>query len=131
MFVSHRNRREKLSSLACKMTYTCRAPYIKKIYLDNITLFLIELCFEIMQICNIKKKIFNIYFIFETYCYDLRGSCSWESKKSPFDDEKFIYRRNFSVKQAPSAEVIYNYAIQTQRSTANSKENPTQRYYLS
>ena len=46
--------------------------------------------------------------------------------KSPVDDEKFIYRRNFSVKQAPSAEVIYNYAIQTQRSTANSKENPTQ-----
>ena len=51
--------------------------------------------------------------------------------KSPFDEEKFIYRRSFSVKQAPSAEVIYNYAIQTQRNTANSKENPTQSYYLS
>ena len=65
------------------------------------------------------------------YCYDLRGSCSWESMRSPLDDEKFISRRNFSVKQAPSAEVIYNYAIHTQRSTADYKENPTQRYYLS
>ena len=35
------------------------------------------------------------------------------------------------VKQVPSAEVIYNYAIHAQRSTADSKENPTQRYYLS
>ena len=66
-----------------------------------------------------------------TYCYDLRGSCSRESMKSPFDDEKFISRRNFSVRQAPSAEVIYNYANHTQRSTVDSKENPTQRYYLS
>ena len=65
------------------------------------------------------------------YCSDLRGSCSWESIRSPFDDEKFISRRNFSVKQALSAEVIYNYAIHTQRSTADSKESPTQRYYHS
>ena len=54
-----------------------------------------------------------------------------ESHWSPFDEEKFISRRNFSVKQAPSAEVIYNYSIHTQRSTADSKENSTQRYYLS
>ena len=49
-----------------------------------------------------------IFFVVYNYCYDLRGSCSWESMKSPFDDEKFIYRRNFAIKQAPSAEAIYN-----------------------
>ena len=35
--------------------------------------------------------------------------------------KKFISRRNFCVKQAPSAEVIYNHAVHTQRRTANSK----------
>ena len=45
--------------------------------------------------------------------------------------KKIISRRNFWVKQAASAEVIYNDAVHTQRSTADSKENPTQRYYLS
>ena len=74
---------------------------------------------------DVKPSFMNMY------CYDLWGSCSRESMKGPFDDEKFISKRNFSVKQAPSAEVIYNYAIHTQRSTANSKENTTQRYYLS
>ena len=51
--------------------------------------------------------------------------------KSPFNDEKFINRRNFWIKQAPLVEVIYNYAVHTQRSTADSQENQTQKYYLS
>ena len=46
--------------------------------------------------------------------------------RSPFNGEKFISRRNFWVKQAPSAEVIYNYAVHTQRSTADSKEPNTE-----
>ena len=98
----------------------------------NFTQFYVE-CREIDSLVQIRwLQLYSdktLYLI--KYCYDLRGSCSWESMKSPFDDGKFIYRRNFSVKQAASAEVIYNYAIQIQRSTANSKENPTQRYYLS
>ena len=36
----------------------------------------------------------------------------------------------FWVEQAPLAEVIYNYAVHIQRSTEVSKENQTQRYYL-
>ena len=47
--------------------------------------------------------------------------------KSPFNDEKFINRRNFWDEQAPSAELIYNYAVYTQRSTADSKGNQAQR----
>ena len=29
------------------------------------------------------------------YCYDLRGSCSRESMKSPFDDEKIYLQKKF------------------------------------
>ena len=50
--------------------------------------------------------------------------------KSPFNDEKFINRRNFLVEQAPLEEVIQNYAVHTQRSTVDYKGNQTQRYYL-
>ena len=64
------------------------------------------------------------------YCDNLHGSCCWESMRSPFNDEKFIYRRNFWVKRAPLAEVIYDYGVHIQHSTAVSKENQTQRYYL-
>ena len=62
------------------------------------------------------------------YYYDLRGSCSWESMKSFFNDESFINIRNFLVEQAPLAEVIHNYAVHTLRSTADSKGNQTQRH---
>ena len=82
---------------------------------------------RVFAICCTKAYMLQYKII---YSYDLRGSYSRESMKSLLDDEKFISRRNFSVKQAPSAEVIYYYAIHTQRSTADSKENPTQRYYL-
>ena len=50
--------------------------------------------------------------------------------KSPFNDEIFITRRNFWNEQALSEDVIYNDAIYTQRSTADSTGNQTQRYYL-
>ena len=46
------------------------------------------------------------------------------------NDIKFINRRNFWVEQAFSAEVIYNDAVHTQRDTADSAGNQTQRYYL-
>ena len=45
--------------------------------------------------------------------------------KSPLNDRRFIKRRNFRNKQAPSAMVIYNDAAHTQRSTAHSKGNQT------
>ena len=64
------------------------------------------------------------------YCYNLRGSCIWESMRRPFNDEKFINRRSSWVDQAPLAEVIHNYAVHTQRSRAGSKGNQTQRNYL-
>ena len=64
------------------------------------------------------------------YCCDLRGSFSSESMKSPFNVGKFINRRNFCVEQALTAEVIYNDAVHTQRSTTISKGNQTQRHYL-
>ena len=59
------------------------------------------------------------------YCYDFRGSCSREPMKSPFNDEKSINRGNFWIEQAPLAEVIFKYAVHTQRSLADSKENQT------
>ena len=64
------------------------------------------------------------------WCYDLWGSCSWESMKNSFNDEKFINKRNFWVEQAPLAALIYNYSVHIQSSTAVSMENQTQRYYL-
>ena len=45
--------------------------------------------------------------------------------------ENLLTEEIFWVEQAPSAEVIYNVAVHTQRSTADSKENQTQSYYLS
>ena len=53
----------------------------------------------------------------------LRSSGFVESMRSLFNDEKFIYRRKFWIKQAASAEEIYNYAVHTQRSTADSKKS--------
>ena len=50
--------------------------------------------------------------------------------KGSFNDGKFISRRNIGKEQALSMDVIYNDAVHTQRSTADSKGNPTQRYYL-
>ena len=47
--------------------------------------------------------------------------------KSSFDDGRFITRRNFWNEQPLSADVIYNDAVQTQRSTADSTGNQTQR----
>ena len=41
--------------------------------------------------------------------------------KSLLNDRRFINRRNFRSEQAPSAEVIYNDLVHTQRSTAYSK----------
>ena len=64
------------------------------------------------------------------YFCDLRGSCSSESMISHLNDIRFINRRNFRNKQAPSAVVIYNDADHTQRSAADSTGNQTQRSYL-
>ena len=61
------------------------------------------------------------------YCCDLRSSCSWESMKNPLNDARFINRRNFRYKQALSAMVIYNDAVHSQRSTADSTGNQIQR----
>ena len=47
--------------------------------------------------------------------------------RSPLDDRRFITRRNPWNKQAPLAEVINNDAVHTQRSTAHSIGNQTQR----
>ena len=38
------------------------------------------------------------------YCYDHRGSCSWESMKSLLNNRRFINKRNFRNEQAPSVE---------------------------
>ena len=43
--------------------------------------------------------------------------------KSPFNDGKFITRTNFLNEQALTADVIYNDAVHTQRSTADSTGN--------
>ena len=64
------------------------------------------------------------------YCYDLRGSYCWESMKNSFNDEKFITKRNLWSKRALSADVIYNDAVHTKRSTGDSKGNQTERYNL-
>ena len=84
------------------------------------------------------NKVINAFYSFNTISFSIlyyillrsSGFVHWQSMRSPFDDEIFIRRRNFSVKQAPSAEVIYNYATHTQHSTADSKEKQTQRHYL-
>ena len=47
---------------------------------------------------RIEKRWHILYFTNKPcilYCNDLRGSCSWESMLIPFNDEKFINRRNF------------------------------------
>ena len=51
--------------------------------------------------------------IWSQFCYDLQGSCSWESMKRLLDYRTFITRRSFCNGQAPSAEVIYNNAVHT------------------
>ena len=48
--------------------------------------------------------------------------------KSPFNDGIFINRRNILDEKAPLAKVIYNDTVHAQRSTADFKENQTQRY---
>ena len=50
--------------------------------------------------------------------------------KSPFNDRRFINRRNYWNEQALSAEVIYNDAVHTERSTAEFQGNQTQKYFL-
>ena len=50
--------------------------------------------------------------------------------KTPFIDGRFITRRNFWNEQALSVDLIYNDAVHTQRNTADSTGNQTQRYYL-
>ena len=50
--------------------------------------------------------------------------------KSSLGYRRFITGRNFLNEQALSAAVIYNDAVHTQRSTADSTENQTQRLYL-
>ena len=47
--------------------------------------------------------------------------------KSPFNDGRLITRKNFWNEQILSSDVIYNDAVYTQRSTADSTENQTQR----
>ena len=69
----------------------------------------------------------NVYYKHAYYRYDLRGLCSWGSLKSPLNDRRFINRRNFQNEQVQSAEVIYNDAVHTQHSTADSTGNQTQR----
>ena len=46
-------------------------------------------------------------------------------RKSPSNDRRFIIRRIFWNNETLSAQVIYNDAIHTQRSTADSQENQT------
>ena len=77
----------------------------------------------IAYLINKHSKVFS-------FIYDLRGSRSWESVKSPINDRRFSYRRNFWNEQAPSAEVIYNDTVHTQRSTVASAGKQIQRYYL-
>ena len=48
--------------------------------------------------------------------------------KSPFNDGRFITRRNFWNEQALSADVIYIDAVHTQLSAADSIGNQTKRY---
>ena len=47
--------------------------------------------------------------------------------KSPFNDGKFITRRNFYNEQALSADVIYNDAVHTQHNSADFTGNQAQR----
>ena len=47
--------------------------------------------------------------------------------KSPFNDGRFIIRRNFWNEQALLADVIYNYAAHIHRKAADSTGNQTQR----
>ena len=78
-----------------------------------------------------KKKEWIYYGVYDDlYCYDLRGSCSWESMRDNLNDIRFANRRDFRNRQAPSAMVIYNDAVHTQRNSAGSTGNQTQRYYL-
>ena len=53
------------------------------------------------------------------YFYNLHSYFYYLSMKSPLNDRRFINRRNFLNEQVPSAEVIYNDAVHTQRSTAD------------
>ena len=46
--------------------------------------------------------------------------------KNPLNNKGFINSRNFCNDQAPSAEVIYNNVVHTQRSTTNSTGKQTQ-----
>ena len=46
--------------------------------------------------------------------YGFHDLCSWESKKSSFNDGIFITWRNFWNEQALSADVVYNDAVHTQ-----------------
>ena len=73
----------------------------------------------------------NAWCIYNTIanCYDLQDSCSWESIKSHFNNGKFSNRSIWDEK-SPSAEVIYNDGVHTHCSTADSKGNNTQKYYL-
>ena len=50
--------------------------------------------------------------------------------ESPLNDRRLFNERNFQPEQVPSAKVIYNDTVHIQRSTADSQENQTQRYYL-
>ena len=47
--------------------------------------------------------------------------------KSPFNDGRFITRRNFWNEQALPADVIYNDDVHIQRGTADSTGNQTER----
>ena len=47
--------------------------------------------------------------------------------KNPLDDTRLITRRKFGNEQAPSTKIIYNNAVHTQCSTADSTGEQTQR----
>ena len=60
-----------------------------------------------------RKKYISVYIVM------IFGVCVVESVESPLNGRWFI-NKNFWNKQAPSAEVIYNDALHTQRRTADS-----------
>ena len=77
-----------------------------------------------------KTKILTISMIYLSIV-TIFGVHVVESMRSLLNDNiRFVNKRNFRNKQALSAMVIYNDAVHTQRSMADSTGNQTQRYYL-
>ena len=47
---------------------------------------------QLKQVSRLKRYANKFY---TKYCYDLRGSCSRESMKSPFDGERIYLQKKF------------------------------------